>query len=299
MSTSGPTVSLVVISRDDRGLRDTLGALARASAAGGRVLETIVVDASAGRLDDIRAEFPAVRWIVFPPRAGKPTIPEQRNAGVGGASGEVVVFTDASCVPSEGWLSRLLAPIAAEGEAIVAGGVRSTGRPGLRDEAAHFLGGARYLREAPTINLAVARRVFDAVGTFDERFAYGSDADFTWRAVDAGYRIRYEPAALVSHDWGGALAEARRSYRYGQARLRLYAKHRGRRRRMLADDPIAVVYPLLLLALPALACEPVLAAALLAVPLVKNAGHRPLLTLADHLLYGAGVLSEAWRLRAR
>ena len=31
---------------------------------------------------------------------------------------------------------------------------------------------------------------------------------------------------------------------------------------------------------------------LLAVPLVRNRRHRPLLTLADHLAYGAGVLRE-------
>lgn len=293
--TALPTVSVLIVNKDDRGLGDTLSALAEIARADRRVLETIVVDASAGRLDDIAARFPAVAWIAFAPGRGKSTIPEQRNAALRRARGDVVVFLDASCVPDPGWLERLLAPILEQGEAIVAGGVRSSGRPGLRDEDAHFRAGARHLREAPTINLALTRVVLEQVGDFDERFDYGSDVDFAWRAVDAGHRIRHAPAALVSHDWGGARAQARRSFTYGQARARLYRKHPRRLRRVLREDPIAVVYPAVVLAAPALLRRPRLALAVLAVPLVRNLRHRPLLTLADHLLYGCGVLREVAR----
>ena len=75
------------------------------------------------------------------------------------------------------------------GERIVAGASRSPGHNTLRDEAWNRIAKTEYLPEAPTINLAVHRSVFDRIGDFDERFAYGSDVDFTWRAVDAGFRI--------------------------------------------------------------------------------------------------------------
>ena len=59
--------------------------------------------------------------------------------------------------------------------------------------AVHRARTVRYLNECPTINLAFRREAFDAVGGFDEAFAYGSDVDFSWRLIDAGYRIRSVP----------------------------------------------------------------------------------------------------------
>jgi glycosyltransferase involved in cell wall biosynthesis len=285
-------VSFVVINKDDAAVAETLTALEAQRADGVTATETVVVDASEGRLDAIRDAHPGVVWVPFAPQPGKPTIPEQRNVGIARASGDVVVFIDASCEPQADWLARLIAPILDEGEHVVAGSTLSTGAPSLRDENAHFAGDERYIREAPTINLAVRREVFATVGVFDEAFHYGSDVDFTWRVVDAGLRIRYVPGAIVRHDWGDARSEVRRSYLYGQARYRLYAKHAHRRGGALREDPIAVVYPLVLLALPLLLRRP-WRLAILAVPLLRNRGHRPVLSLVDHLVYGAGVLRAA------
>jgi GT2 family glycosyltransferase len=251
-----------------------------------------VVDASEGRLDDIRHRFPAVRWIPFAARRDKPTIPEQRNLGIAASRGDIIVFLDASCVPEPGWLPALIDPLTREGELIVAGSHRSIGTRGIRDESMHFVGDKRYIREAPTLNLAVARSVFDLVGRFDEKFHYGSDVDFTWRAVDAGCRIRYVPKAVVAHDWGTLRTEMRRSYRYGQARYQLYAKHPQRRRSAWRHDPEAVAYPLFLMIAPFAIVNPWVAA-LLAIPFIKNLRHRPLLTVTHHLVYGAGVLMAA------
>lgn len=199
------------------------------------------------------------------------------------------MFIDANCVPENGWLRLLLAPIRDEGEQIVAGSYRSAGTSGLRDEAGAFLAGCRYIPEAPTINLAVTREAFRRVGGFDESFDYGSDIDFTWRAIDAGLRIRYLPDAVVTHDWGGIRDEVRRSYLYGQARFRLYAKHRHRWRDIFGRDLPVIAYPLFLLSLPLALARPGILG-LLAVPLVKNRGHRPALTVAEHLVFGSGVL---------
>ena len=73
----------------------------------------------------------------------------------------------------------------------------------IREWDAEFRHGQEYLREAPTINVAVRHReVFHAIGGFDEGFGYGSDVDFTWRAVAEQLRVRYVPDAVVTHDWG-------------------------------------------------------------------------------------------------
>ena len=38
------------------------------------------------------------------------------------------------------------------------------------------------------------------VGGFDESMPVGEDVDLCWRLVEAGFRLRYEPIALVAHE---------------------------------------------------------------------------------------------------
>jgi glycosyltransferase involved in cell wall biosynthesis len=292
-SDAKPTVSFLIINKNDLGIRETLGALAAVRSSVAEVRETIVVDASDERMAECRRDFPDVTWVPFTPRPDTTTIPEQRNVAVARSSGDILVFIDASCVPCDGWLDRLIAPIVSDGELAVAGTHESVGTSSIRDEDSRVLGTPEYVREAPTMNLAVARRVFEIVGAFDDAFTYGSDVDFTWRLNDAGIRIRYVPDAAVAHEWGDTRSELKRSWLYGQARYRLYAKHRSRRRSILREDPVAVAYPAYLLLLPAALVQP-LVLALLAVPLFRNRRNRPVLTLAHHLVYGSGVLTAAW-----
>ncbi len=286
-----PDCSIIVVNKDDRGIADTLQALVRLPAVVRGEAEVIVVDASQGRLSDLAERFAAARWLEFRPIPGRVTIAHQRNAGIRASRGEIVAFIDASCVPAPSWLERLLKPLEMEDETVVAGSHRSAGGRGLRDQATRRMLDHRYLREAPTINVALRRTVLDSVGQFDEAFDYGSDVDYFWRAVDAGHRIRYLPEAEVTHQWGGASAEARRSYVYGQARARLYLKHRRRWRGLLGPDIQTLVYPAYILLTP-LAIRRPYVHLVLAVPLWRNRGLRPILTVADHFLYGAGVLRE-------
>lgn len=168
------------------------------------------------------------------------------------------------------------------------------GSDSLYDRGARRALQARYLAECPTINLAFRRGAFDAVDGFDEEFSYGSDVDFSWRLVDRGYRIRNVPEAVIRHDWGGWRRQLRRSYVYGQARARLYRKHPSRLRRVLRTEPMVVAYPAFLLGLPLTLVFP-LYPALLLIPAWRNRSNGAVRVLADHLTYGAGILSELLR----
>jgi GT2 family glycosyltransferase len=287
-------ISIVVISKDEPALDSTLTDLEAQAKALGEPTEIVVVDASQTRLDAIRQRHEQdVRWVPFsqPPGVAV-SIPHQRNRGVREALGDIIVFTDSGCRPEPGWLDRLVAPLRA-GEHVASGSaLDSAGHPGLYGRAVppdpHP---CRYLTECATINLAFHREAFDAVGGFDERFAYGSDVDFSWRLIEAGYRIRSVPDAVVRHDWGTWRRQLRRSYLYGRARTRLYRKHRHRVRGILRRDPVVVLYPMFLIGLPLTFVFP-LYPALLLIPAWRNRSDGMVKVLADHLTFGVGVLAE-------
>jgi GT2 family glycosyltransferase len=286
-------ISIVIISKDEPGLADTLHDVIGQADGCAEASEIIVVDASDSRLDYIRDRYPGtVRWLPFKPPAGvHVSIPQQRNVGVRSARGEIIVFTDAGCRPEPGWLSRLVAPLRQEQRVTVGLTLSAPGSHSLYDSAARHIMQSEYLAECPTINLAFNREVIDAVGGFDETFAYGSDVDFSWRLSDAGYRIRSVPGAVVRHDWGGWRRQLRRSYVYGQARVRLYRKHRARLRHVLRDDPMLVVYPIFIMGLPLSVFFPFYPALLL-IPAWRNRSNGAGRVLVDHLCYGIGAIAE-------
>lgn len=66
--------------------------------------------------------------------------------------------------------------------------------------------------------LLMRRQTLDEVGGFDPRFfMYAEDVDWCWRATRAGWRIRFEPGALVRH-----VGNASGEQRYGRARTVAY-----------------------------------------------------------------------------
>ena len=153
---------------------------------------------------------------------------------------------------------------------------------------------AGYVRDAPTMNMALHRDAIDRVGAFDERFSYGSDVDFCWRAADAGIPILMVTGADMRTNWGGTRRQMRRAWQYGEARARLYRKHRSRLRELPRHDLMLVAYPLFVLGLP-LALRRRSYLALLAIPIWRSRRERPLLTLLDHFAYGAGAVAHLVR----
>ncbi|MGC2169607.1 MAG: glycosyltransferase, partial [Acidimicrobiales bacterium] len=119
--------SLVIVNKNERGIADTLDALK--PFVGNILHEVLVIDASNGVLDDIRQSHEWTKWIDFKqPEGVGITIARQRNVGVRSADGDVIVFTDAGCLPEDGWLERLLAPIFEDDEFVSCGPARSVGK---------------------------------------------------------------------------------------------------------------------------------------------------------------------------
>lgn len=235
-----PTVSVVVpVLNAARTLAATLGALARLTPP---PLEILLVDnGSADGSRELLEAFVAgqaggeVRLILEPRRGASAA----RNAGIRTARGDVVAFTDADCLPDAAWLEHLVLPFADPTVGAVAG--RVTGAPAestlelfstlytLRSPETP----ARHARWTPwdggfpTANLAVRRRLLDAVGGFDERLPfYGEDYDLCAALYARGATIAYTPAARVAHRHRTTLRSlVRQAYGFGRAHAVLLGRH--------------------------------------------------------------------------
>ena len=291
-------VSVVIVVRDSHEVDETLARLASQVIGGGH--ECLIIDSSEGRLDAVAARYPWVRWLAFdPPLDGSFSIAAQRNAGIAAALHPTIAFIDSGCLPVNGWLEALTAPIRAGAAVMTRGPIRSA-TPDVYTIVNDAPDGAA-VASAPTGNLAFARLVITQIGGFDERFAYGSDTDLTLRATEAGMVIRQVSAAEVTLDFGPRELSLRRSFRYGRGRTRMLRLHPHRIGAQLRHGPDWAIYPLYLLgALPALAAgiavSPLLLlayAALLVIPLLRHRTYAaPGAIVVDHLVQGVGVITE-------
>ena len=213
--------SIIIIVKNDRSIETTLEKLR--SIAGINNSEIIVVDASNGSLNTIKMKFPEVDWINFKNISNKKTtIPEQRNLGIKRAKGNIIVFIDADCIPESQWLNNLTRQIVDGKESITAGTVISSPKSYMVSDSLR----GTYVKECPSMNMALKKEVFKEIGFFDENFGRASDTDICFRAIKKGYKIRYIKDAIVYHNWGNFKKNIDRSFYSGIGRAKIYKKHK-------------------------------------------------------------------------
>jgi mycofactocin glycosyltransferase len=162
-----------------------------------------------------------------------------RNAGLAAADTELVAFLDSDCVPEPGWLDQLLPHFGDPLIGAVAPRVvqYEAGRGWLaryEDVASPLDMGpspalVRQGARVPYVPSAalVVRREAAAIG-FSADMRVGEDVDFAWRLADAGWRIRYEPAATMRHEHRVRLGSWLRTRTfYGTSAADLEQRHPG------------------------------------------------------------------------
>jgi glycosyltransferase involved in cell wall biosynthesis len=167
-----------------------------------------------------------------------------RNRGLLNATGDIVAFTDADCVVHQDWLSRIIAPLRERAVGIVGGTMLSRKPSNAVEEFGERIHDHRMAIEyysppyAITMNWASRRTVLEEVGPFDEKLLRCEDCDLAYRIVGAGYRIVYEPAAVVYHrnerSLAGLIAEG---YAHGYYSIPLLKKHEEFVRTFVAASP--------------------------------------------------------------
>jgi GT2 family glycosyltransferase len=201
--------------------------------------ETVFVDnhitaAARERLEQAVARLPRARIVSEHDRAG---IGPARNAGVRGATGDVVAFVDADDVPEVTWLSSLASDVPVNSISAGRLDVTKLNPPWLaKTRSRGDDGDGPYLCEgvypvAPGGNMAIRRDDFERLSGFDECNLALEDFEFCLRAWESGLTVRSAGPASVVHyrlrDTARTLA--RQGFLYGEARARTFAQLRARR----------------------------------------------------------------------
>jgi glycosyltransferase involved in cell wall biosynthesis len=139
---------------------------------------------------------------------GRPVGPATaRNMGIDASQGEYLFFVDADCIATKDWLRRLMAHHD-RGIEIVGGSVAfdTNNYWTICDNVAGFCqflstaneGTRRYL---PTINFSASKDIILRAGKFDESFTKpaGEDVDLSIKISLLGYKLHFEPKAIVYH----------------------------------------------------------------------------------------------------
>jgi cellulose synthase/poly-beta-1,6-N-acetylglucosamine synthase-like glycosyltransferase len=160
-----------------------------------------------------------------------------RNIGWRAARGELIWFVDADCVAEPDALRHLRPHLGDESVAAV------SGTYDIANDASRL---ARLIHEEiverhrsmdrevdflATFNVLYRRRVLEELDGFDERYLKAQDAELSFRATDAGYTLRFEPASRVAHHHEEHLGTYLRTQRHqGYWRVWLHLEHTGRAR---------------------------------------------------------------------
>ena len=155
-----------------------------------------------------------------------------RNAGIKAASGDVIVFIDADCIPNYNWLEEIIK--AFESENI--DGLGTYIEPAKTDNRYEKFWGtlslqimmsygneAYYVKDKSlntafiTASCAYKRDLLYRIKGFSNFFANNAeDIDICWRALDAGAKLKYVPTAkIIAHSPRSLKGICRKSFRNG------------------------------------------------------------------------------------
>jgi len=151
-----------------------------------------------------------------------------RNTAITAASGDVIAFTDADCVPDSRWLENGLKQLTDTDADLVGGNVVFT-YADQNDPAQLFDSITNMQIEqniknrnvAKTANLFVYKDVLEDIGPFPNHLESGGDVYWTNKATDAGYILSYASDAIVKHPARTFSELLQKQHRVGRGQIQI------------------------------------------------------------------------------
>lgn len=194
--------------------------------------EVIVVDdGSTDETAKIVSQFCDVRLIKLPENRG---VAFARSRAIAESKYEIVVFLDADAVPRRDCFKNLLSHFGEHDVAAVSGRAEEFFKNDFVNKFRALYTpqslGDQPVPDAPMfmgLCFAIRKGVAKSVGGFDEKFkTNGEDADVSFRLKKAGYRIYYEPDAIVEHlRYDSLFSILAQAYRFGYWMMRAAKKN--------------------------------------------------------------------------
>ncbi len=164
-------------------------------------------------------------------RARNPYI--SRNMGAEKAKGEILVFLDITCTPTEHWLEEGVNSII-NGADLVGGNIKfkyHSTNPTLGEwyDSITFVNVEEYIKRFKSAvggNLFVSREVWRGAGAFPEDMRSGADSYWTRRASAKGYTLTFAENATVSYPARELKGVIKKSYRVGKGHVRAWIKEK-------------------------------------------------------------------------
>jgi len=230
-----PFVSVVVPVFNDTRLARCLAALEGQSYPAARYEVVVVDNGSQPPVVLGPARYAHVRLLSEP----RPGVGAARAAGLAHATGAIVAFTDADCIPAPTWIERGVQRLLAAPDCGLLGGRIDPIHDGDdRPTTAALLSAAMYLKQdrfvarggwAALANAFSRREVFEAVGSPRTDFVSSGEIEWAHRVVAAGFRVGYADDVVVRHSSRTSLRSlCQRTVRFEMAWVQLRAQGIGR-----------------------------------------------------------------------
>jgi cellulose synthase/poly-beta-1,6-N-acetylglucosamine synthase-like glycosyltransferase len=159
-----------------------------------------------------------------------------RNLGAKKAKGNILLFTDADCIPAKNWIRNMIEPFKNKEIVGVQGTYKTLNKESLIARFAGYeieerhkkMEKEKYIDFISTFSAGYRKDIFLKFNGFDESFpiASGEDPELSFRISKAGYKMVFQPKAFVFHKHPDTLFKfLKQKFFRGYWRIFLYKKH--------------------------------------------------------------------------
>lgn len=162
-----------------------------------------------------------------------------RNLAMAQSKGEFIAFTDSDCIADKEWLNELLKGFVDDSIVGVGGAQESPDDDTKFGKNVHeffksigFIEyikldvGFKQIKHNPTCNMMYRKKVLEELGGFLEGFWPGEDVELDYRITQKGYKLAYNPRAIVYHYRPDSVKKlCKMMYKYGWAQGVLVRKY--------------------------------------------------------------------------